>query len=316
MPAINSHYLFAKKHLEEDEKYKNAFILASQGPDPLFFFGQLPWARKGRDNRLDINKFGIGLHHEDITDFYVEMLRYARESEDKDLLFSFIKGFFLHYVLDRNCHPYVFSKTGFSDDPILKKFYASCHTKTESAIDMLLGQKDGSWNEDVSIALKINDDELMKISEMLYIVNSKTDKYPFIQKDSYFKSVHDYKNVMKFVNKPHYFKRFFTSFFGKESMAYSLNYPRNLRKTYGDIDFLNEKHSAWPDLITGEKRYESFIDLEEAAYKDYLAILPCLESEFNGEDKKEEIRAWVNSLTHDGIKLEEKMKYMDPFFSK
>lgn len=316
MPAIFTHYLFAKNHLDKDEKYQEAYILASQGPDPLFFFGQLPWARKGRDNRLDINKLGIGLHHEDITDFYVEMIHYARESNDKDLLFSFIKGFFLHYALDRNCHPYVFAKTGFSDDPVLKKFYASCHTKTESAIDMLLGQKDGSWNEDTSIALQIDDTELMKISEMIYVANSRSDKYPSIQKDSYFKSVHDYKKVMKFVNVPHYFKRLFVTFFGKESMAYSLNYPRNLKKTYGDIDFLNEKHSAWPSLVTGEKRHESFLDLENTAYEDYLKVMPLLEEEFKGNDKKEEIRAWVGSITHDGIKLDEEMKYMEPFFSK
>ena len=49
MPAINTHYLFAKEHVEKENPYPNAFILASQGPDPFFFFGQLPWKRKNRD---------------------------------------------------------------------------------------------------------------------------------------------------------------------------------------------------------------------------------------------------------------------------
>ena len=316
MPAINTHYLFAKEHISSEEKYKDAFILASQGPDPFFFFGQLPWGRKGRENYLDINRFGTGLHHEDITNIYVEMIKYARESEDKDLLFSFIKGFFLHYVLDRNCHPYIFSKTGFSKEPKMKKFYSSCHSKTESAIDKILGEKDGSWNEDVTYALKIKDNELMKISKMIYVANSKTDKYPSLQEDSYFKSVYDYRKVMKFVNKPHHFKRFLTRLFGKESMPYSLNYPRNLKKTYGDIDFLNEKHSAWPNPVTGEKTTLSFLELEDRAYDDYLKILPLLEKEMNGEDAKEDISKWVNKLTHDGYHLGEEMKYMDTFFSK
>lgn len=316
MPAIFTHYLFAKEHLEKDNKHKDAFILASQGPDPLFFFGQLPWARKNRENRLDINNFGIGLHHEDITDMYVEMIRYARENEDKELLYSFIKGFFLHYVLDRNCHPYIFSKTGFSDEPKMKKFYASCHTKTESAIDKILGLKDGSWNEDTSIAMKISDDELMKISKMLYVVNSKTDKYPNIKEDSYFKSVHDYLDTMKFINKPHYIKRAFVRLFGKESTAYSLNYPRNLKKAYGDIDFLNEKHSSWPDPFSGKERTESFFDLENMAYEDYENVLPLLDGEYEGENHKDDIRKWVSKITHDGGKVGEKMKYNDVFFSK
>lgn len=317
MPAINTHYLFAKEHLEKDNPYPNAFILASQGPDPFFFFGQLPWKRKNRDNRLDINHFGVGLHHEDITNIYVTMLEYARENADKDLLFSFIKGLFLHYVLDRNCHPYIFSKTGFSDDTNLSHFYSSCHTKTESAIDKILGERDASWNEDVSYCFtSIKDEELLKISEMFYEVNLLTDKYPSLEKDSYFKSVKDYMSVMKFVNKTHYFKRMFTSFFGKESMAYSLNYPRNLQKTYGDIDFLNEKHSFWPDPFSGKERNESFLDLEKNAYEDYLQVLPLLEKEIQGEDKKNEIHTWVNSFTHDGGKVGEKMKYMSPLFSK
>ena len=317
MPAINTHYLFAKEHVEKENPYPDAFVLASQGPDPFFFFGQLPWKRKNREHRLDINHFGIGLHHEDITNIYVAMLEYARKSEDKELLFSFIKGLFLHYALDRNCHPYIFSKTGFSDDAKLAHFYSSCHTKTESAIDKILGERDGSWQDDVSYCFTaIKDDELLKISQMFYEVNLLTDEYPFLEKDSYFKSVKDYMSVMKFVNKPHAFKRLFTSFFGKESMAYSLNYPRNLKKTYGDIDFLNEQHSSWPDPFSGKERRESFLDLEKDAYEDYLRLLPLLEKEIKGENKKKEIRSWVGSLTHDGGKVGEKMKYMSPLFTK
>ncbi len=316
MPAINTHYLFAKEHLERGNKYPQAFILASQGPDPFFFFGQLPWKRKGRENRLDINKFGTGLHHQDITDIYVAMLRYAKDSPDKELLFSFIKGFFLHYVLDRNCHPYVFSKTGFSDDKEMKKFYSSCHTKFESAIDEILGLRDASWEESVSYCLKIDDESLMKISKMIYVANSQTDKYPSLKEDSYFKSVYDYKNTMKFINKPHHFKRFLTRLFGKYTLPYSLNYPRSIQKTYGDLDFLNEKHEAWPDPFTGEERHESFLDLEEKAFEDYLKVLPLLENEISGLERKEEIREWVNSIDHNGGKVGAKMKYMAPVFSK
>ncbi len=316
MPAINTHYLFAKEHLEKENKYPNAFILASQGPDPFFFFGQLPWKRKGRENRLDINKFGTGLHNEDITEIYISMLRYARTSPDKELLFSFIKGFFLHYVLDRNCHPYVYSKTGFSSDPVMKKFYSSCHTKFESAIDEILGLRDDSWEESVGYCLKIDDKSLMKISKMIYVANSETDKYPSLKEDSYFKSVHDYKATMKFINKPHHFKRFLTKCFGKNSLPYSLNYPRNIEKTYGNIDFLNEKHNVWPDPFSGEERRESFLDLEKMAYEDFLKVLPLLEKEISGEDKKEEIRLWVSSLTHNGGKIGVPMKAMAPVFSK
>ena len=62
-------------------------------------------------------------------------------------------------------------------------------------------------------------------------------------------------------------------------------------------------------------------DLEKALRDqyniDYLIMgLTFLEKEIQGEDKKGEICAWVNSLTHAGGKVGEKMKFMSPFFSK
>ncbi len=316
MPAITTHYIFADSHLPKETAFRKATVLASQGPDPFFFFGQLPWSRHDKKLYQKINHFGNALHREDITDIYYAMIEYAKTSEDKELLFAFIRGLFLHYVLDRNCHRYVYAKTGFSDDPILAKFYSSCHTKTESAIDKLLGEEYGCWNENPDYCLSLDDESLMKISKMIYEANRVSDKDPSIQEDSYFLSVHDYRKAMKFINKPHAFKRWLTRRIGAESMAFSLNYPRDLKKVYGDIDFLNEAHREWPDPTTGKMSKKSFKELMDDAWEDYLRISPSLEEAFLGKNTKETIRKWVDNITHNGNPVGTKMQYMDVFFSK
>ena len=284
MPAITTHYIFADSHLPKETAFRKATIFASQGPDPFFFFGQLPWSRHDKKLYQKINHFGNALHREDITDIYYAMIEYA--------------------------------KTGFSDDPSLAKFYSSCHTKTESAIDKLLGEEYGCWNENPDYCLSLDDDSLMKISKMIYEANRVSDKDPSIQEDSYFLSVHDYRKAMKFINKPHAFKRWLTRRIGAESMAFSLNYPRDLKKVYGDIDFLNEAHREWPDPTTGKMSKKSFKELMDDAWEDYLRISPSLEEAFLGKNTKETIRKWVDNITHNGNPVGTKMQYMDVFFSK
>lgn len=318
MPALQTHYTFAKEESQNKEReHFDALVLGSQGPDPFFFYGMLPWRR--RENGKLVNGFGVGLHHKDITPLYVAMMKYASNSEDKELLFDFIEGILLHYVLDRNCHPYVFSVTGYGvtgDDEKKNKYYTALHTKIESAIDKIYAKSKGVYNEYPKDALKISDDDLMKISKMIYEANKESEKDPNIKEDSFFCSVKDYRAVMRFINKPHFIKRLFLRIvFGKDSIPFALNYPRNLDKTYGKVDFLNEGKAAWLDPVSGKKRNESFYELMENAKEEYeKVIIPLVARAKNNEDISSDLHAFYSGIDHDGAKEGKEKKYMSPLF--
>ena len=91
MPAALTHYLFSK-NLVKNDKYKDIFLLACQGPDTLFFYG---YNIKKRDDKKDINSFGFYLHSINPTDLYHNMLAYAfkKDGEEKEILIEFTRGF-------------------------------------------------------------------------------------------------------------------------------------------------------------------------------------------------------------------------------
>lgn len=319
MPALQTHYTFVKTAaINKDREHFGAVVLGSQGPDPLFFVGQLPWIK--RKNAKFANVFGSSLHHRDFSELYVAMIEYALKSEHKELLFDFIEGILMHYVLDRNCHPYVFSVTGFDtpdDEKIVGKYYMSYHTRIESAIDMIYAGENGlykKYNKD-SLAT-LSDADLMEISKMWYFANEATFKYEHIEPNTFYLGVKDYLSVMKFLNHARWFKRWFVkTFVGEYSSAYALIYPKDLKKRYGDIDFMNEKKESWPDPVTGETRNESFMELVENAKKGYLElVLPLLEKAKKGENVLEEMHIFYNGLDHDGSPNSEQKKFMKPFF--
>jgi len=318
MPAIQTHYTFAKfEAVNQNRPHFDALLLGSQGPDPFFFYGMLPW-KKREESKL-VNGFGVGLHHKNIAPLYCAMMKYALESKDKEMLFNFIEGCLLHYVLDRNCHPYVFSVTGYGKEGDSKKkakYYNALHTKIESAIDKNYATEQGVYEEYPKKDLKMSDEDLMKISRMIYEANKMSENDPHIKEDSFFTSVKDYDEVLRFINKPHSLKRFFIRiFFGKDSSAFALNYPRNLQKTYKRAHFLNDDRNPWVDPVSGKRRNESFHDLMEKAKNEYeYEILPLLDKAKNGKDITKELTKFYAGIDHDGVKEGKKKEYMSPFF--
>lgn len=319
MPALQTHYTFAKVNaVNKDRKNFGALVLGSQGPDPLFFVGQLPWVK--RKNPKFANAFGVGLHHRDFSELYFAMIEYASKSEHKELLFDFIEGLFMHYVLDRNCHPYVFSVTGFDvpgDEKIVGKYYMSYHTRIESAIDMIYAGNNGLYKKFPKDNLNlVSDSDLMEISKMWYEANKATFKYENIEPDTFFIGVKDYLAVMKFLNNARWFKRWFVkTFIGEYSSGYALIYPKDLKKRYGDVDFMNEKKEAWPDPVSGEMRNESFMELVEKAKNEYLElVLPMIENAKSSILVLDDVHRFYNNIDHDGCKDNNPKKFMKPLF--
>jgi hypothetical protein len=301
MPAIITHYTFALETMKDPSRsFKEALFVGAQGPDPFFFYGQYPF--KKRPNFKEVDSFGTELHDMDISPVYVELLKYANASKDKEMLYSYIEGLFLHYVLDRECHPYIFSKAGYAKEGPLKKHYSASHCRLESYMDILLGKKHSTFTYRTDRLLALPEDQLRKISIMWSAVNALTVKNPFVNDEAFADSLHDYRKVMHFVNTPHRLKRGLIALLvGKDSQPYCMNFPSHFSESEKKLDYFNEAHENWPAPATGKMRNESFDDLWALAQEDYEKVIPLLLKARKGMDILPQLSAFVGDIDHDGI---------------
>lgn len=317
MPAILTHYSFALEMLSScSEVHKKAIFIGTQGPDPFFFYGQLPWKRRS-DDRLDVNAFGSSLHHINIAPIYQTMMKIASESIDKDLYFAYIEGLWLHYCLDRECHAYIFPASGFSDDPIESKRYSVLHTYFETMIDSLIGEKEGIYSTRPQKYLSLSNQDLLKISLLWFQTNQETVHDSSIKERSFYDSLHDYRSVLRLTNTPHYFsKTFIRLLSGKDSLPSAMNIPKHIPSKFKTIDFLNVSHSSWPDMVNGKKRTESFDDLMNLAKKDFVYVHSLIQKAKDGENVLNELNLFVNSICHDGCNPSLNKRFADSRWPK
>lgn len=311
MPAITTHYSFA---LEMGKLFPSPFpqarYLGAQGPDPFFFYGQLPW--KKRPNKKGVDAYGSLLHHIDIAPIYAAFLTYASAQGDKELLFAYIEGLFLHYVLDRDCHPYIFPKAGFSALPEEKAFYSASHCEFETYLDFILGHEKGTFTYDAARYLKLPKEQLHSISKMWFEVNKTTLQDPSLKEDSFFLATKDYAATLRFVNVPHGCKKVLIPLLlGKTSLPYAMLLPSKIPAEAASIDFLNSQKKPWPNVVTGELRNESFAELWEQAHQDFAFVYPLLQKGEAGEEVGKALSSFTRNIDHDGVEPGQTMAFMD-----
>lgn len=307
MPAVITHYTFAlETMLEADERYKKAIFVGAQGPDPFFFYGQVPLRhRKGAEA---VDTFGSDLHHVELSAPYYRLIEIARKSPDKDLLFAYIDGLLLHYCLDRNCHPYVFYETGYPEKPEDKKKFGISHMYLETIIDYLLGREKGTFRCP-DVYLDLSKEDALKIGAMWSECNAATlKKEPFDEKSFYY-ALKDYRSALHAAfSKTGKKKALYKKLFGSVSHAWAMSYPQNLDDFKG-IDFLNDSHKEWMDPVSGAVHRESWSDLMDKSAKDYERAHELLVKARSGAPIESELRAFVAGIDHDGVPVGQSKHY-------
>lgn len=314
MPAVLTHFTFAQNVMREPGgAFREALLLGAQGPDPFFFFGQKPWAK--RAYRDEVVAFGHELHEIDVAPIYYTLLEYANKSPAKELLYRYIEGLFLHFVLDRACHPFVFSRAGFSAEKGKDKYYSACHTKLESYIDILLGKENGTFSYHPENCLKLPLEQLKAISAMWAYANGFFLKKEHFDERSFFLSVRDYQSVLHFVNTPHKMKRWLLEkLLGVNSVPYNLNYPEHFPQAYAQLDFLNENHASWPNPGNGVLSQHSFREEMDQAQDDYDIVVGLLDEAKAGRNVLAELTHFVNNRSHNGIPIGTRLTYCQPIW--
>ena len=104
---------------------------------------------------------------------------------------SFIFGQFAHYILDRECHPYIIYSTGFDDNGKITGPYHYLHSHFEAMIDVTLAKKYrmNYFLEQPSEIIPFDNYFLDVIDKNLvpvlsqYFVNEKIPKHIYSQKE-------------------------------------------------------------------------------------------------------------------------------------
>ena len=304
MPATMTHQLFAKEVIQSVEETfpllkekEHILMLATQGPDPFFFYQTLPWQKAQDSSR--IRNIGSFLHHQ-TTAIQLQKLYDAALTLKDDDVYAYMIGALMHYILDKHVHPYVFSRSGFTNQGTLTKPYNIYHSHMETLIDVALIKEKKVHASQLHPAknIKLSETILRKI-DALYVK-----AYPdFVQPQDFFKSAKDMYKVYQTLYDGLGFKRtLLRIFLGKKSQAFATSHPRKL-KGFERKDVLNLSHIEWRHTETGMSSEEDVIMMIERAKKEMLDILSSIQKQHIDFD------SWTKNINYDGLTSEGKHTY-------
>ena len=302
MPALLVHYTSAVK-IDEELHFKHfeSLALGAQGPDTFMAYGTVPWHK--REDKKIINPWGAKMHHTPVEDVYVKMMSYATKQAEKDVLFDFIEGLFLHFALDRVMHPYIFARTGFDEKGELHGFYKWSHGFFEAILDKDFSKRHGTYQKTWKV-LACPKDDLKAISKMWYACAP----YP-LKEDSFEKSQIDYVSAMKMIYTHTGLRRpFLKLILGKYSAGYAQSMPASTRR-YSVLDVENKTHRMWRDPTSGRETNLSCDEMLEKALNEFKQVHVLIEKAKQGDDVYDAVKAWAANLDHDGTPYGEEKHY-------
>ncbi|MGO4543299.1 zinc dependent phospholipase C family protein [Paenibacillus sp. 2TAB23] len=301
MPNVWAHFIFGQLVLErlgESEllqlkEHKNMFNLGCQGPDFLFYHRFFPWQRSAALNRL-----GTEMHNISCGPVLVELLdsvngrKACPKSPDPSILYTL--GFVLHHILDRNLHPYVFSKSGF------RKWD---HQRFEIMMDTIIARElwgVETWKTAVWEYVDINGSFPSPVLDAFesIVSNYYSDLASMIEREDFNQASRDFIAAQRLFHDPTGLKRALT--FGQIE-------PFVFKKEPFPFDVLNVAEEPWLDPVNGTAyNHKSAWSLWEDAILDGIeviqAILVWLRAH-EGPQLTKEDRSSVRELREQAITL-------------
>jgi len=318
MPSVLTHYGFNKEVLDNKLEFlknnEDIYLLGAQGPDPFFFYGIIPFCKN--KNAKKVRGYGSKLHKIAPSDVFLLFFKFADESEAKDVLYSYILGAGLHYVLDRKLHPYVYYKTGFSKDKKKKRRYYVNHTLLETNIDVLLMEgifKKYKTNPSSSIKSEINKVDYVskmygKLAKEL-LKEDKIDDYSF--KEAY-KQMY---RLEKLLYSKRGIKKGFANCLFKNTPLNTMMHPKFV-KDDEKIDYLNLKKSEWKDPTLETVYIKSVLDLIEEAKIDASEWTMIVSEYYSNKGNDIKLKNFIKGIIYDGYSEGSEMKVFENVFEK
>lgn len=289
MPAYSTHYIFAKElkdTIENQVDFKldeAAYYIGTQGPDIFFDHRIMPWML-GKSLR----KTGSKLHRAKPSEIFENMREYISKSNQIEIAKSYAAGFILHYVLDRNCHPYVYFLQNKMTDEFKKLNSHTAHNIIEFSMDTYLLSKRMNIKRphlfDTADTLNFSNLELEELGKMISYITNAVTKSNITPNDA-ITAIKDIKYIQKLTTDKTGRKEKIVKIiddlcapFLKNFKFSALMRPKDLEnaKKYGNIE-----RKIWTSPYDKIKRSKSFEDLFELSKIDALNMINQF---FLGED--------------------------------
>ena len=302
MPAALTHYTFALTAItDEDRPYQDVVDLGAQGPDTFMALGTIPWRK--RANKVKVQQWGHTMHSLPVVPTYLAMVEYAAKQDDKDMLFAYIDGLFMHYCVDRIFHAYIFYRSGFNEAGKLVGYWNWSHGFFEAILDKTFAKRKGTYGPLVR-AIKSDPERVKKISAM-WAACSPT----HLDEMDFYDSYVDFVSAEKMLYTPTGLKRPLFRLLGKYSTPWAQSHPKFIKR-YDAMDVENNNHAEWHDPCTDEVHNESIEDMFQIALKDYEVVHEILGRAKNGQDVREELEQWTRNLDHEGCPIGMQRKHL------
>ncbi|MBW7474482.1 zinc dependent phospholipase C family protein [Paenibacillus oenotherae] len=271
MPNIWTHLIFGQKVMEligekqliSAPEHLRMFNMGCQGPDFLFYHHFLPWQKD-----KTMNKLGSEMHNRQCGPVMMHLLDSVSSrslppaTADPALVYAL--GFVLHHILDRNMHPYVFSRSGF------RKWD---HQRFEVMMDTLIVRKLlGLETWKTQVWREINNNGILPETIIDAFEQATAIYYPElaprVRRDYWQGAIRDMIRAQRLFYDPRGIRRVLT--FGQiEPLVYKRNMPA--------LDILNESRSPWLDPVEGKKKNnESVWDLWDEAIEDGISVIAAI----------------------------------------
>ncbi|HLQ71916.1 MAG TPA: hypothetical protein VK142_08940, partial [Bacillota bacterium] len=224
----------------------------------------------------------------------------ARESHL--IIQAYVFGYITHHILDRNAHPYIHYKAGYSGNN---------HQKLEVFIDTIMMEKFHhlkTWkvpvHKEINVGFSINKDivDLLHQTIKTHFPKVSFDTTAYIQK-----AYKDMKRALKILSDPYGWKN---------KILKSLVSAYSHRPIKDDIDYLNMQHTTWHHPATNEACTKSFVDLYNQGRVEGITILTeVLKYWYHGQDNRTVIKDLLGNVSYDTgkpLSLNLKNKYSYP----
>lgn len=303
-----THQLFAQTVIKLHPRFKNlspdmfkVLMLATQGPDPFFFYGMHPFIK--REDKKRVQYIGSRLHHEDPAVNLKALLDRALNdaSKNKEIKVHYALGALMHYVLDKHVHAYVFSISGFDQEGQLSHPYNVYHSYSETLIDVAIlkhkNEKIVKFHPKKNIQLP---HQTLEVIQELY-----EDTYPdFVMEEDFMKAAHDMVSIYRTVYDRYGIKHALLKLFlGKNAQAFAASHPRKLSKKEHLADVLNLQQKPWVHPENNQTYKTTVIEMFETAIKDMLELLDHIEKD------NLDLETYAKKISYDGMTIGKKMKY-------
>lgn len=313
MPAIASHCLFASDVLAvlapEWAKAQQALVLlGSQGPDPLFFYGRIPWRRRRRAGEKLPAALGSEAHAREPEWWFEPLLRGASglEGAERERAFALVYGFLLHYQLDHIGHPFMFSRSGFDANGELSAPWNARHSRFEALCDVAMLAERGLDLKRIRLTAMLR----AEAKDVRALSHWMASCFPeALERDDFYLAWQDMQMVYRVMRDIRGVKTSLVKKLGLgETQAASFLTPA-LPSRVEAAACLALDGTVWPDPLSGQTRTESFPELYSRALHGVPELTQLLEQWRAGSTDMSGFISFFDAVNHDGVPVGQRMQF-------